>query len=90
MNKVQKIIYPTATQTMLPIPKVIAAAARPKIICLNPEYQTFFPVKSVIAAQMINNPIALDQTLTMIAGIPERNINGATGIIAPMEKRINE
>ena len=90
MNKVQKIIYPTATQTILPIPKVIAAAARPKIICLNPEYQTFFPVKSVIAAQIINNPTALAQTLTMIAGMPARNINGATGIIAPIEKRINE
>ena len=84
------IFYQTATPTMLPIPKVIAAAARPKIICLNPEYQTFFPVKSVIAAQIINNPTALAQTLTMIAGMPARNINGATGIIAPIEKRINE
>ena len=72
------------------MPNVIASAARPKIICLNPEYHTFLPVKSVIAAQIINNPTALAQTLTMIAGIPVRNINGATGIIAPIEKRINE
>jgi len=78
------------TPTRLPIPKVIAAAARPKIICLQPEYQTFFPVKSVIAAPIMNNPIALAHTLTMIAGIPVRNINGATGITAPIEKRINE
>jgi hypothetical protein len=69
---------------------VIAAAARPKIICLKPEYQTFLPVKRVIAAPIINNPTALAQTLIRIAGVPLEKINGATGIIAPIEKRIKE
>ena len=80
----------TDTPMSLPIPKVIAAAAKPKNTCLKPEYQTFFPVNNVIAAPITNNPIALAETLRIIAFIPSVNMNGKTGITAPTAKSMNE
>ncbi len=80
----------TETPISLPMPNVTAAAARPNNTCLNPEYHTFFPVNNVIAAPIRNNPAALIETLIRMAFIPFVNMNGMTGITAPIEKRIKE
>lgn len=83
--------YPvTEMPISLPIPKVIAAAAKPKNTCLNPEYQTFFPVNNVIAAPIIKSPDALAETLRIMAFIPLVNMKGKTGMTAPIANRMKE
>lgn len=82
--------YPILTPISLPIPKVIAAAASQKNTCLAPEYQTFLPVNRVIAPPIRKSHIELDMVLRIMAFSPVVNINGNTGIIAPIPKRINE
>ena len=83
--------YPAIdTPISFPIPKVMAAAANPKNTCLKPEYHTFFPVKSVIAAPIKNNPMALKIVLKTIAFTPSVNIKGKTGITAPIPNKIND
>jgi hypothetical protein len=78
------------TPISFPIPNVIAAAANPKNTCLAPEYQTFLPVNKVIAPPIRKSPTELAIVLKIIAFSPVVNINGNTGIMAPIEKRTNE
>ena len=60
--------YPIIETPMIfPIPNVTAAAANPKITCLKPENQTFFPVNNVIAAPIMNKPKPLAIVLNNIA-----------------------
>lgn len=68
----------------------MAAAASQKNTCLAPEYQTFFPVNKVMAPPIRKSPTELATVLKTIALNPVVNINGNTGIIAPIAKRINE
>jgi hypothetical protein len=72
------------------MPNVTAAAASPNNTCRIPEYHTFFPVNNVIAAPIKNKPTALRPALNIIALKPLVNINGITGIMAPMVNRMNE
>lgn len=81
---------PMLTPTNFPIPKVIAAAARPKITCRIPEYQMLFPVNNVMAPPMRNNPTALIPALASIASVPVMNMKGMTGSMAPMANNTKE
>jgi hypothetical protein len=63
---------------------VIAAAASPNPTCLSPENQILFPVNNVMADPIKNKPNALAIVLNTIAFIPVVNINGKTGMIAPI------
>ena len=72
------------------MPKVMAAAINPKTICRAPEYQKFFPVKSVMAAPIRNKPTVLKMTLAAMAVVPVVKINGTTGIIPPIVNIKNE
>ena len=85
------INYPAKeTPISFPIPKVIAAAAKPKKTCRNPENQTFFPVNKVMAAPIINNPRALNTVLRTIALTPSVNMKGKTGITAPIPNKMKD
>jgi hypothetical protein len=55
---------------ILPMPKVIAAAARPKSTCLVPETSALRPVMIVIPAPMTKSAITLRTTLTATAQVP--------------------
>ena len=78
------------TPISFPIPKVTAAAARPKKTCLKPENQTFLFVNNVIAAPIRNKPTMLNTTLRMMALLPVVKIKGANGMIAPIENKTKE
>jgi hypothetical protein len=85
------LCYPAnETPISFPIPKVIAAAISPNTTCLKPENQMLLPVNKVMADPIKNKPAALLTTLIIIALVPLVNINGITGITAPMANNIKE
>jgi hypothetical protein len=87
----RKNAYPAnETPISFPMPNVIAAAINPNKTCLKPENQMLLPVNKVMAAPIKNNPAALPITLNIMAGMPEVNINGITGITAPTANNTKE
>jgi hypothetical protein len=78
------------TPISLPIPKVMAAADRPKSTWRKPDQSTERAVKRVVPAPMTNSPIPLTARLIEMPGVPARKINGRTGMMAPTANSRNE